>query len=71
MRMEILLGTDPNLTQWTYRLLCSLRSQIQEQNVSLKSLGDFNTLPQRLEAEVAASKTVVPFVAMVGAWARK
>jgi hypothetical protein len=48
-----------------------LRRQIQQQNVSLEPLGDFDTLPQRLQAEVAMAKTVAPFVAMVGAWARK
>jgi SAM-dependent methyltransferase len=71
MRMEILLGSDPDFTRWTHELLCSLRPQIQQQNLSLKPLGDFATLPARLQGEVAASKTVVPFVALVGAWSRK
>jgi len=71
MRMEILLGSDPDFTRWIYDLLCSLRPQIQQHNLSLEPLGDFATLPQRLQAEVAASKTVVPFVALVGAWSRK
>jgi hypothetical protein len=69
MRIEMLLGSDPNLTRWTYDILCSLSPSIDEQNLSLDSLGDFDTLPQRLQAEVATSKTVIPFVAMVGAWA--
>jgi SAM-dependent methyltransferase len=68
MRMEILLGSDPDFTRWTHDLLCSLRPQIQRQNLSLEPLGDFTTLPERLHAEVAASKTVVPFVALVGVW---
>jgi SAM-dependent methyltransferase len=71
MRMEILLGSDPDFTRWTHDLLCSLRPQIQEQNLSLEPLGDFATLPERLQAEVAASKTVVPFVALVGAWSQR
>jgi SAM-dependent methyltransferase len=71
MHMEILLGSDPDFTRWTYDLLCSLRPQIQEQNLSLHALGDFATLPERLQAEIAAAKTVVPFVALVGAWSRK
>jgi len=71
MRMEILLGSDPDFTRWIYDLLCSLRPQIQQQNLSLEPLGDFTTLPERLQAEVASSKTVVPFVALVGAWSRK
>lgn len=71
MRMEILLGSDPDFTRWTHDLLCSLRPQIQQQNLSLEPLGDFTTLPERLQAEVAASKTAVPFVALVGAWSHR
>jgi hypothetical protein len=71
MRMEMLLGSDPDFTRWIYDLLCSLRPQIQRLNLSVDKLGNFATLPERLQAEVAASKTVVPFVALVGAWSRK
>ena len=71
MRMEIPLGSDPDFTRWIYDLLSSLRPQIQQRDLSLEPLGDFDTLPERLQAEVAASKTVVPFVALVGAWSRK
>jgi hypothetical protein len=69
--MEILLDSKPDFGRWTYDLLCSLRPQIQQQNLSLERLGDFGTLPERLQAEIDASKTVVPFVALVGAWSRK
>lgn len=71
MRMEILLGSDPDFTRWIYDLLSSVRPQIERLNLSLDTLGDFDTLPERLQAEVAASKTVVPFVALVGAWSHK
>jgi ubiquinone/menaquinone biosynthesis C-methylase UbiE len=71
MRMEIQLGSGPDFTRWIYDLLCSLRPQIQVHNLSLESLGDFDTLPARLQAEVAASKTVAPFIALVGAWSCK
>ena len=71
MRMEILLGSEPDFTRWIYDLLCSLRPQIQQLNLSLDGLDDFDTLLERLQAEVAASKTVVPFVALVGAWSRR
>jgi len=69
--MEMLLGSEPDFILWIYDLLCSLRPQIQKQNVSREPLGDFETLPARLQSEVAASKTVVPYVALVGAWSRK
>ena len=68
MRMEIVLGSDPDFIRWIYDLLCSLRPQLQQQNLSLKPLGDFETLLARIQSEVAASKSVVPFGAMVGAW---
>lgn len=71
MRMEMLLGNDPDFARWIYDLLCSLRPRIQQLNLSLERLGDLGTLPLRLQTEVVASKTVVPFVALVGAWSRK
>jgi protein-L-isoaspartate O-methyltransferase len=71
MRIEILLGSDPEFTRWIYDLLCSLRPQVPGDSASLECLGDFNTLPQRLHAEVSAAHTVVPSVALVGAWSRK
>ena len=71
MRMEILLGSDPEFTRWIYDLVCSLRPQMRDRSGALEALGDFNTLPQRLQAEVAAAHAVVPFAALVGAWSRK
>jgi hypothetical protein len=71
MRLEMLLGNDPDFTRWIYDLLCSLRPQIQQLNLSLERLGDLGTLALRIQVEVAASNTVVPFVALVGAWSRK
>jgi SAM-dependent methyltransferase len=71
LRMEMLLGSDPEFTRWVYDVLCSLRPQTLEQSISLESLGEFDTLRERLQAEVTASKTVVPYVAMVGAWSHK
>jgi len=71
MRMEILLGSDPTFTRWISDLLCSLRPQTQRLNFSLSTLGDFDTLPKRIQAEVVASRTAVPFVALVGAWSHR
>ena len=71
MRMEMLLGSAPEYTLWIYDLLCSLRPQIPADHPSLEALGDFETLPARLQSEVALSRTVVPYVALVGAWSRK
>jgi len=71
MQMEVPLGDDPDFIRWMYDVMCSLRPQIQQLNLSLEKLGDFDTLPERLQAEVAASNGFTSWMAIVGAWARK
>ncbi len=71
MQMEVPLGDDPDFIRWMYDVICSLRPQIQRLNLSLEKLGDFDTLPERLQAEVAVSNGVAGWMAVVGAWARK
>jgi SAM-dependent methyltransferase len=71
MQMEVPLGDDPDFTRWMYDVMCSLRPKIQQLNLSLEKLGDFNTLLDRLRAEVSASNSVASWMAIVGAWARK
>jgi hypothetical protein len=71
MHMEMLLGRDPDFTRWMYDMLCSLRPQIQRFEMSLDKVGDLDSLQARLQAEVAASKTVVTWPANVGVWARR
>jgi ubiquinone/menaquinone biosynthesis C-methylase UbiE len=67
MQMEMLLGSEPDFTRWLSDLLLSLRPQIQQSNFSID---DFDTLAERLQAEVSASNTVVPWIALVGACSR-
>jgi hypothetical protein len=71
MHMETPLGGDVDFTRLTCAVLGSLRPLAQQHNVSLETLGDFNTLSERIQAEVAASNTVVSYVPLVGAWSRK
>jgi SAM-dependent methyltransferase len=71
MQMEVPLGDDPDFIRWMYDVMCSLRPQIQQLNLSLEKLGDFDTLPERLQAEAVASNGVASWMAVVGAWARK
>ena len=71
MRVETLLGNASDFALWIYDLLRSLRPQIERHNISLEGLGDFETLAARLEAEVTQSRSVVPYVTLVGAWSRK
>jgi SAM-dependent methyltransferase len=71
MHMETPLGCDANFTSLISDLLNSLRPLAQRHNVSLDALGNFDTLSDRIQAEVTASNAVVSFVTLVGVWARK
>jgi SAM-dependent methyltransferase len=71
MHLDIPLGSDVDFTRVISDLLCSVRPLAQQHNVSLEELGDFDTLPDRIRAEIAAANTVVSIVPLVGAWSRK
>jgi len=71
MHLEMPLGNDADFIRLTSDLLCSLRPLAEQHNVSLEELGDLDTLPDRICAEVAAVNTVVNLIAVVGAWSRK
>lgn len=70
MRLVMELGHDPDFTRWLSDGTISIRPQIERLNLALDKLGDLDTLHQRLHEEVASSKTVVPWLALVGAWCR-
>jgi ACS family tartrate transporter-like MFS transporter len=70
MRLVMELGHDPDFTRWLSDVTISIRPKIEELNLSLDEVGDLDTLHQRLHDEVASSKTVVPWLALVGAWCR-
>jgi SAM-dependent methyltransferase len=71
MSTELPVGKEPYLAQWYCDTLCSLRPQIEQLHLPIESLGSLDTLVQRLQAEVAESKTVACWFASVGAWCRK
>jgi len=71
MRMELPLGREPYLAEWYYDTLCSLLPQVEQLHLPIESLGNLNTLVQRLQAEVVESKTVACWFASVGAWCRR
>jgi len=71
MHLEIALGSDIDFLRVTSDLLCSLQPLAMVHNVSLEELGDLNTLPDRICAEIAAANTVVSVVPLLGAWSRK
>ena len=70
MRLYMELGHDPNFTSWLADSLRTIRPHFAKFRMSVEPLGDLNTLHERLQAEVASSKTVVPWLSMVGAHAR-
>ena len=71
MSLEMPLGNDPEFVRWVPDVLASLLPQARQFNLPLEPLGDLTTLRKRLQAEVAASNSVVTWMAMVGAWSRK
>jgi hypothetical protein len=71
MRLELPFGKEPYLAQWYYDTLCSLLPQVEQLHMPIESLGSLDTLVQRLQDEVAESKTVACWFASVGAWCRK
>jgi hypothetical protein len=66
-RIDTLLGAE----QWMPDVLQSLRPQMTRFNLSVEFLGDFDTLSERLEDEVKASRTTTPLPDLVSAWALK
>jgi SAM-dependent methyltransferase len=71
MHLEIPLGSDIDFLRVISELVCSLRPLAEQHNVSLEELGNLDTLPDRICAEVAAANTVVSIVPLLGAWSRK
>ena len=71
MHLEIALGSDIDFLRVTSDLLCSLQPLAAQHNVSLKELGDLDTLLDRICAEITAANTVVSVVPLLGAWSRK
>jgi ubiquinone/menaquinone biosynthesis C-methylase UbiE len=64
---DTLMGSE----QWLPDCLHSLRPKMAQLNLSLDPLGDFETLSERLQAEVKAFNTTAPLPDLVSAWSRK
>jgi hypothetical protein len=71
MHLEIPLANDIDFLRVISDLLRSLRPLAEQQGVAMKELGDFDTLPDRICAEIKAANTVVSIVPLLGAWSRK
>src|SRR5215468_1115394 len=71
VRLELPMGREPYLARWYYDTLSSLLPQMQQLHMPIESLGPLGTLVQRLQTELAESKTVACWFASVGAWCHK
>jgi SAM-dependent methyltransferase len=70
LRLDMQLGRDPDIAQYFVGVIPALRSQAAQYGVALEALSDLETLRERLQAEVAVSKTVAASPAFVSAWSR-
>jgi hypothetical protein len=70
LQLEIPLSADPDFIQGISDILVTVLPQIAKTDATLARLGDLGTLPGRLRAEVAESKSVVPWMGLVGVWSR-
>jgi ubiquinone/menaquinone biosynthesis C-methylase UbiE len=71
MHLEIPLGSDRGFARIIPELLFSLRPLAHRHGVCLEELGDFDTLQDRVCAEIARANTVVSIAPLVGVWSRK
>jgi SAM-dependent methyltransferase len=67
MRTDTLHGAE----RWMPDCLHSLRPEMEKFGLPVKSLGDFETLLQRLQTEVQAFNTTTPLPDLVSVWSRK
>lgn len=71
MRLYMELGHEPEFTRWLTDVMRTIRPHFSKLQISADPLGDLDTLQDRLQAEVASSRSVVPWLPMVGAYARR
>ena len=71
MHLDTLLGRDASFTSVMCDLLRSLRPVAEKHGVSLAEFGNFETVLERLQREIAAANAVVSVVPIVSAWSRK
>jgi hypothetical protein len=70
LRLETPIGRDVETRRWVYDLFCSVHQRFAELGIS-GSVGDLNTLSDRLDAELDATQSYAACIGLVGAWSRK
>jgi ubiquinone/menaquinone biosynthesis C-methylase UbiE len=71
MNMQVPLGNDAEFTGLLSNLLISVKHLARQHSVPLEPLGNLDTLPARIQAEIVSSNRMVAFVPLVGVWSRK
>jgi hypothetical protein len=71
LRLEIPIAQDRGTRLWLYDLLCAARPRLKGLGLSDESLGDFDTLSERLEVELDTTRSYAAGGGLVGAWSRK
>jgi SAM-dependent methyltransferase len=71
MHMDIVLGSDPAVTDVILGVLRSLLPLAERESVPLAALGDLKTLPDRIQNEIKAANTVVCVAPIVSVLSRK
>jgi ubiquinone/menaquinone biosynthesis C-methylase UbiE len=71
LRLEMPLGKDPDIAEWYCGLLRTLLPEVQRVGLDVSCVGNLDTLKERMQEEVEASKTLVAWLAPVGVWSRK
>ena len=71
MHLDMQLGHDRAIAELQTELLRAVQPDAERNGVSLAELGDIDSLPDRIHAELLAARTPIAYVAMVSAWSRK
>ena len=71
MHLDMELGHDKGIAEIQAGLLRAVQAEAKEHGVSLAELGDLDTLPDRINAELLATTSPIAYVAMVSAWSRR
>ncbi len=71
MHLDMELATDSSLGELKTDLLRALCPAAEQYHLNVAELGDLETVPERIYAELSAARSPIGYGAMVGAWARK
>jgi SAM-dependent methyltransferase len=71
LSLETPIGSDSETRRWIYDLFCTVSSRFSELGISASSVGELETLFDRLELELDTTRSYAACIGLVGAWSRK